>query len=177
MQITSKLIRAFRKYHKWIGLSLLLLLIISALTGLLLGWKKNAAILQPTEVKHGETKHSTYLSVAEMMEAGNRHWKEAYPDEDNYVARLDIKLEKGIVKLLFEHGYWEAQIHPVDGSLLSLERRNSDWIEALHDGSLISDNFKLIAMTLLGLGLFLLSLSGFYLWYGPEVLRKNKQKA
>lgn len=177
MPITSKLIRTFRKYHKVIGLSLLILLVISSLTGLLLGWKKNAAILQPIEVKHGETVHADYLSVAEMMEAGNRHWKEAFPDEDNYVARLDIKLEKGIVKLLFEHGYWEAQIHPINGSLLSLERRNSDWIEALHDGSIISDNFKLIAMTLLGFGLLVLSISGFYLWYGPEQLRKNKQRA
>lgn len=175
MKMTSSLVRLFRKYHKWFGLSLMVFLLISAITGLLLGWKKQADILQPTEIKHGAKDLTAYVSLAEMEALGNRYWKERYPEQNNFVKRIDIKVDKGIVKLLFAEGYWEAQIHPESGELLSLKQRHSDWIEALHDGSLISDNFKLIMMTLLGFGLSALSISGFYLWYGPSQLRNQKK--
>jgi uncharacterized iron-regulated membrane protein len=115
------------------------------------------------------------LGFAEMSKLGNQYWQDAYPEVENQVKRIDVKMDKGIVKLLYTNGYWEAQIHPIDGSLLSLKRRHSDWIEALHDGSLVSDNFKLIMMTLLGLGLTALSVTGFYLWYGPVKIRERKK--
>jgi uncharacterized iron-regulated membrane protein len=174
MRIQSGLIRWFRKWHKWVGLFLGVFIFISSLTGVLLAWKKQFHTLQPTEQKHGNRELAAYLPVSELVNLGNAYWQQQYPNEINGVARIDIKADKGIVKLLFEKGYWEAQINPVSGEILSLARRHSDWIEALHDGSLIGDNFKIVTMSVLGLGLCLMLVSGFYLWYGPKKIRQHK---
>jgi len=60
--------------------------------------------------------------------------------------------------------------------VLSVARRHSDWIEQLHDGSIISDLFKLISMNFLGIGLLIMILSGLWLWYGPKKFRKMKRR-
>ena len=60
----------------------------------------------------------------------------------------------------------------------------SDFVESLHDGSILDDlfgtggeQFKAGYNTIMGLSLFLLTASGFWLWYGPKRLRKDKRKA
>ncbi|MFC2185984.1 PepSY domain-containing protein [Peijinzhouia sedimentorum] len=174
MKITSQLIRFFRKYHKWIGLSLAIFLLISALTGFLLGWKKNVDLLQPEELVHGQMNFDEFLPLPELKKSADQYWLEQFPNEPNEVTRIDVRVDKGIIKLLFEDGYWEAQINPMTAEVLSLERRHADWIEKIHDGSIISDNFKLISMSLLGLGLTILVVTGFYLWFGPKKIKQNK---
>jgi len=173
----ARLVRSFRRYHKWVGLGLAVFFLISALSGVLLAWKKDVGLLQPPELKHGAVDHAQYLGTADLVRLGNAHWAARYPEQNNRVKRVDIKLDSGIVKLLYADGYWEAQVHPVDGSLLSLQRRHADWIEALHDGSIISDNFKLVMMTLLGIGLCAMAITGFYLWQGPRKIRKEKRRS
>jgi hypothetical protein len=64
-----------------------------------------------------------------------------------------------------------------------VETRHSDWIEKVHDGSIIDfytsgeEGAKLTYSTLLSLGMILLASSGFYLWYYPKILRKIKRSA
>ena len=48
-------LRRYRVYHKYIGIVLAILLFISAVTGFLLGWKKNVDIIQPP-TKKGQSK-------------------------------------------------------------------------------------------------------------------------
>ncbi len=97
--------------------------------------------------------------------------------EQNEVDRIDARPSKGMVKVLFENGYWEVQVDAKSGKVLSIARRHSDWIEAMHDGSIISQFFKLISMNILGIGLLILVIAGVWLWYGPKkvrALRKTK---
>ena len=101
----------------------------------------------------------------------------AYPEQSqNPVDRFDVRPSKGIVKVLFEKGYWEVQVDGTNGEVKSIARRHSDWIEALHDGSIINDFFKLISMNILGVGLLFLIGSGLWLWYGPKRLRWLKKR-
>ncbi|MFT6321644.1 MAG: putative iron-regulated membrane protein, partial [Granulosicoccus sp.] len=83
---------------------------------------------------------------------------------------------KGIVKVLFEAGNWEVQVDGKSGEVKSVEKRYSDWIESLHDGSIISDGFKLFTMNFLGIGLLFLIGTGVWLWYGPRRVRMKKRK-
>jgi hypothetical protein len=93
---------------------------------------------------------------------------------NNPVERFDVRPDKGIIKVLFKKGYWEAQVDGTSGKVLSLAQRHSDWIEHIHDGSIISDPFKLMYTNILGIGLLLLALSGLYMWYAPKVIRRSK---
>jgi uncharacterized iron-regulated membrane protein len=88
---------------------------------------------------------------------------------------MDVRPSKGIVKVLFEKGWWEVQVDGATAEVLSIKRRNSDWIEQLHDGSIISDGFKLVSMNVLGIGLLLMIFTGWYLWYGPRKYRRLKR--
>jgi hypothetical protein len=87
---------------------------------------------------------------------------------------MDVRPDKGIIKVLFKNGYWEVQVDGQTGKVLSVAQRHSDWIEHIHDGSIVNDVFKLAYTNILGIGLFVLAASGLWLWYGPKVIRRSK---
>lgn len=175
-KITQQL-RNFRKIHKILGITLAILLMISAITGLLLGWKKNVDLIQPPTQKGKSKELTDWKPVAELADIAQSAFSEAYPDKAAYeIDRMDVRPSKGIVKVLFDKGWWEVQVDGSSGEVLSIARRNSDWIEQIHDGSIISDFFKLFSMNVLGIGLAIMILSGWFLWYGPKKFRRLKRQ-
>ena len=169
-------LRNFRKWHRVIGLSIALFLFVSAITGFLLGWKKDIDWIQPPTQK-GETKNlAEWKQIDELAKIATIHFHETFPEQtENKIDRIDVRPSKGIAKVLFEQGWWEVQIDGKSGQILSTARRHSDWIEQLHDGSLISDGFKLFSMNFLGIGATILVISGIWLWLGPIRFRKLKR--
>lgn len=172
-----RLLRTYRRWHRYIGVGLSLLLLISAITGLLLGWKKDASWLQPPAQRGTAESLHDWLPLHAIADSA----QQALAAHDTTLAhieidRIDVRPSKGMAKVLFASGYWEVQIDAATGAPLSIDRRHSDWIEQLHDGSIVSDRFKLITMNLLGIGLAILALSGLWLWYGPQRLKRLKRK-
>lgn len=170
-------LRLYRKFHRYIGVVLAVFLLISALTGLLLGWKKDANWIQPSTQKGISKDLTEWKSLHELSGIGQAALIAYAPDQkDNKINKIDVRPSKGIVKVIFKKGNWEVQIDGTSGEVKSIAKRYSDWIESLHDGSIISDTFKLISMNLLGIGLSILSLTGFWLWYGPKLIREIKRQ-
>jgi len=167
-------LRQFRSIHKWIGISVALFMLITSTTGVLLGWKKNVEILQPATLKGSSATIAEWVSFETVAVSALRAI-DSVTHKANSVDRLDVRFDKGIIKVLFTNGYWEAQVDAATGKTLSVARRHADWIEHIHDGSIISDFFKLIYTNYIGFGLLFLSITGFWLWYGPKVIRKAKQ--
>ena len=171
-----KRLRNYRSYHKYIGLVLAILLFISAITGFFLGWKKNVDLLQPSTQKGASAEMTDWKPAAELAEIATNHLYTSYPRQiDNPIDRMDFRPSKGIVKVLFENHWWEVQVDCTTGEVLSAAKRHSDWIEQIHDGSIISDLFKLVSMNILGIGLTLMILTGFWLWYGPKLVKRLKK--
>lgn len=169
-------LRRFRVWHRRIGTLLGLLFLISALTGILLALKKEVAVLQPPSQKGHSRELADWLPLHELEQRAQRALEEKRPTLENYqVDRLDVRPSKGMVKVLFEEKNWEVQLDGSQGTVLSIARRHSDWIEALHDGSIVSDGFKLASMHLIGIGLILLVMSGWWLWYGPRKVRAMRK--
>jgi hypothetical protein len=104
-------------------------------------------------------------------------------DLPNDLDRIDIRPEKGIVKFVYVDHYWSLQLDGTTGKLLSIEKRNSDLIENIHDGSILDKMWgtgemaKIIYTVGSGICLTLLIMSGFWLWFGPKRLRQSKRKA
>jgi uncharacterized iron-regulated membrane protein len=158
------------------GLTLALLLVISAVTGVLLALKKEVDIIQPPTQKGVSKDLAEWKSLNELSAIAENALHETYPEQnENSIDRMDARPSKGIVKVLFEEGNWEVQVDAKSGEVKSIEKRYSDWIESLHDGSIISDGFKLISMNFLGIGLLFLIATGFWLWYGPRRIRLKKR--
>jgi len=163
-------------YHKYFGLSLAIVLLISALTGVFLAWKKDVNWIQPPTQKGASKELQDWKPIAELAELAQAAFDEAHPQlKGNGLDRIDVRPSKGIAKVLFEKGWWEVQIDGSTGEILSIAKRHSDWIEKLHDGSIVGDLFKLITMNGLGLGLIVLMITGMWLWYGPKLYRKLKR--
>lgn len=176
-QQSVKRLRNYRVYHKVIGLVLAILLMISAVTGFFLGWKKNLDLLQPPTQKGVSTEMASWKSTEELASIADAAlMKQLARNEALEIDRLDFRPSKGIVKVLYVKGWWEVQVDCQSGAVLSIAKRHSDWIEKLHDGSIISDLFKLISMNILGLGLSIMILTGFWLWYGPRIIRGRKRR-
>lgn len=171
-----KSLRNFRKYHRFIGVAIAILVLISAVTGILLSLKKDVDLLQPPTQKGTSKTLDTWKPLSEIATIATTTFHNQYPDQkENSIDKMDVRPSKGIVKVLFETGYWEVQVDGTSGEVKSIARRHSDWIESLHDGSIISDWFKLLSMNVLGIGLLILMGSGIWLWYGPRKVRKRRR--
>lgn len=174
----AKLLRTLRSLHLYAGLPLLIFVVISSVTGLALGWKKNFELLQPPTKRGSSTTLQDWrplhdlATIAEGALATHLAGASgATPELD----KMDVRVDRGVVKVIFT-GYWEVQVDGASGEVKSIARRHSDWIEQLHDGSIVSDPFKLFAMTALALGLLALGASGFWLWYGPRRIRAERRR-
>ncbi|GHE57711.1 PepSY-associated TM helix domain-containing protein [Roseivirga thermotolerans] len=174
-QNLSKSLRSYRKIHKWIGLVLALFLLLSAITGILLGWKKDIALLQPPTQKGVNQSLENYQSVEALAKASLAAVDSLGLTADNF-DRIEYRPGKGIAKVIFDSGSWEVQVDATNLEILSVAKRHSDWIEHIHDGSIVSDFFKLISMNILGIGLVFLIVTGLWLWYGPKRIRNIKAK-
>lgn len=168
-------LRNYRVYHRYLGLVLSALLLISSLTGILLSWKKDSDLLQPLTQKGTTTDLSQWIPLSKMAQFATAALDSAQNVALYPIDRIEARPEKGIVKVLFLEGYWEVQLDGSTGKLLSVARRHSDWIEHLHDGSIINDVFKRISMNLQGVGLLVLIASGFILWLYPKRIRQLKK--
>ena len=169
----AKYLRSYRQIHKVTGLILSLFLILSAVTGIFLAWKKNFNVLQPVTQK-GETLEMNDWQPVELLSTKALLAVDSLGLLAENIDRIEYRPSKGIAKVIFDKGSWEVQIDAKTLHVFSVAKRNSDWIEQIHDGSIISDLFKVISMNFLGIGLLLLSFSGLWLWYGPRKIRKLK---
>lgn len=173
--------RTYRKLHKWIALPLFTFMLLVGTTGLLLGWKKHIGILPKTE--KGESSQSReWISIDSIQQIAKNYAKNELKTGEK-IDRIDIRPQKGIAKIVFVEHFTELQIDCKTGKILAVNTRTSDIIEKIHDGSILdmliqteNEQVKLAYTTSVASGLILLSISGFFLWYNPIRIRKQKMK-
>jgi len=179
----ARWIRWFRWLHRKIAIFLFLFFFIISITGILLGTKKQTGLLAPTQ-KGSSTDLSTWLPVDSLHKMAIKVLQDSFsPGLSTKLDRIDIRPQKGVVKFVFENHYHGLQLDGTTGKVLLIEKRRSDFIENIHDGTFIdkilgsnSEQGKVSYSLLMGLSLLMLVLSGFWLWIGPKKLRKDKKR-
>jgi uncharacterized iron-regulated membrane protein len=176
------ILRSFRSVHRKFGIALFAFFFIVGVTGLLLGWKKHSGgIIQAKSQQGTSSDFSKWLSLQELNDIAEQVLKDSSgQDFSAEVDRIDIRKDKGIVKFNYLNHFSEIQLDGATGKVLSVNHRRSDFIEKIHDGSILdfylktSDGqIKLFYTSLMGLGLIVFTITGFWLWYGPKRMRKN----
>lgn len=179
----ANLIRVLRKIHRTTAIFLFAFFLVVSVTGLLLGWKKNSGgLILPPSSTGVSSDLKTWLPIDSLrgiaVKALHDSVSAGLSDE---LERIDARPQKGMVKFVFADDYWEIQLDGTTGMVLLVEQRRSDIIENIHDGTILdvlfnteNDQFKLSYTTIMGLSLLMLTISGFWLWYGPKRLRKQK---
>ena len=169
--------RASRRYHRYFGLGLGALLLVSALTGALLGWKKQSAWLQPPTQRGTEGTLGEWRSLEDLRAVAVLAFRQNAPrDAPTEVSRMDVRPGRNTVKVRFAYGDYEVQVDGITAEVLSVGRRNADWIERIHDGSIVSEGFKLASMNALGVGLAALTATGAWLYWGPRRMRARRRR-
>lgn len=178
-QQQAKFLRKTRKLHRLSGISLFVFFFIMAVTGILLGWKKNSAeIIMPDTYKGLSAVQADWLPLDSLSLLAT---KALFSAEGllSEIDRIDVRPSKGSMKFLFKERQLEVQLDATTGETLSVGRRHNDWIEALHDGSIVDDAlgipygiFKVFYNSLMGIALVIFTVTGFWLWYGPRRMRR-----
>ncbi|MFZ1454607.1 MAG: PepSY-associated TM helix domain-containing protein [Saprospiraceae bacterium] len=183
-QKQARILRIVRKIHRIFGIWLFLFLFVTGATGLLLGWKKNSFGLILAETTSGVSRDvQGFLLLDTIISISENHARLHFQNGEHEIDRIEVRPDKGIVKVNFKNNYKGLQIDATNGKILKVESRNSDLIEHIHDGSwfdrtfgLSSGIFKLIYTSLCGIGLIVFTVSGFWLWYGPKLIRRHHEE-
>ncbi len=178
-QEQAAVLRIARKLHRLAGIALFVFFFIMAITGGLLGWKKHAGeVLMPKTYAGSSVDPGSWLPMDSLsflaIEALYQSTGQLLE-----VDRIDIRPDKGSMKFLFPRRNYEVQLDAATGRVLSVGRRHNDWIEQVHDGSIVDDwlgipngLFKVFYNTVMGSALVLFTVTGFWLWYGPRRMRR-----
>lgn len=181
-QRQAKLLRDFRKIHRITGALLFVFFFVISITGLLLGWKKHSGgLILPKSHKGSSTNLAEWLPLDSLHTQACMHLHAAVsPDLSLRLDRIDVRKDKGMVKFVFKDHFWGVQLDGATGNLLHIERRRSDFIEHIHDGSILdhylgtsNGQIKLVYSTVMGVALLIFTITGFWLWYGPKRMRKS----
>lgn len=182
MQVS--ILRTFRKIHRTMGALLFLFFFIVSITGFLLGWKKNSfGLILPKAAIGSSTNLAAWKPIEQLHQIADSILTYRIDTSlSKELDRIDIRKEKGIVKFIYVHHYNEIQLDGATGQLLQINQRRSDFIEDIHDGSYLDFYFKtkgepikLIYTLIMGLSLFTFTVTGFWLWYGPKLIRNRKR--
>jgi len=182
-QRQAQLLSVFRKVHRITGATLFVIFLFVSVTGLLLGWKKHSGgLLLPKSHQGVSTDLKDWLPIDSLHRNACRVLHDSVSESLSLVTdRIDIRMDKGMVKFVFTGHYWGIQLDGATGELLHIERRRSDFIENIHDGSIL-DHFlgtnkgllKLIYTSTTGLALLMFTITGFWLWYGPKRIKRTR---
>jgi len=181
-QKQAKILRVFRKVHRTTGALLFVFFFFVAVTGLLLGWKKNSAgVIMAKSYKGTSTDLKDWLSIDSLHKNATKIFRDSISKTlPMDLDRIDVRNDKGMVKFVFIDGFWGIQLDGATGELLHIERRRSDFIEKVHDGSILDYYFgtsngeiKLFYTTVMGTALLIFTITGFWLWYGPKRMRRQ----
>jgi uncharacterized iron-regulated membrane protein len=180
----AQLLRLARKVHRTTGALLFVFFFILACTGLLLGWKKHSGgVILPESYEGKSTNKADWLPMHLLHEKAVEILKrEVSAEVSTALDRIDVRPDKGMAKFVFVEDYWGVQIDCTTGELLYLERRRSDFIENLHDGSYLDyvlgtdyGQIKLVYTSVMGGALLIFTITGFWLWYGPKLYRAHSK--
>ena len=162
-----------RKTHYWGAFIILLPVLIISITGIFLQLKKDIDWIQPPTIS-GESANNPSISFEEILEAAKKV-EEANIRSWNDIDRLDVRIDKGIVKVRSKNR-WEVQVDTNSGEVVQVAYRRSDIIEELHDGSWFHENIKLLIFLPSGIILFILWITGFYMVLLPYLSKWKKKK-
>lgn len=170
-----KYYRFNRTVHKWFGVVLAIALLNSSITGLLLLEKKNFDWIQPPIQRGSEGGLDQFITNQQLFEAVFLEKHEDFKSMED-IDRVDFRPGERVFKVRSKHNYREIQVDAITGNILSIANRNSDKIEAWHDGSMFGGFVHKYLMPVVAVIMIILTMTGLYLWLAPMSKRRAKQK-
>lgn len=160
-----------RTLHKWVSVLVAVPFFVVTVTGILALTKDWIPSVQPVYQRVAESEvRLTFPQILEAArrapEAGVRDWSD--------VAALDIRPERGLVRVRSKHQHWELQLHPSTGDVLMSAPRRATWLLELHTGAAFGPNVKYGVFLPSAVGVLTLLITGLWIFFLP-ILRRSRQ--
>ncbi|MDA1306574.1 MAG: PepSY-associated TM helix domain-containing protein [Acidobacteria bacterium] len=160
-----------RKLHYWGSALIAIPLLVVIASGIILQWKKDWSWVQPVEQRGREA--APHIELTDILNALKTHeHPEVHVSGWQDVRRLDVRPDRGVAKATLLNDY-EVQIDTTDGRVMQVAYRRSDWLEALHDGSIVNDTYKMWIVFPSSVILLFLWGSGIWMWVWPFLNRRK----
>ena len=162
-----------RTVHRWVGIIFAIALLNFSITGLLLLEKKNFNWIKPKTQTGSQGTVDQFITNQQLFKA---IFAEKHPDFKNIddIDRIDFRPGERIFKVCSKNNYSEIQVDAISGKILSIAKRNSDKIEAWHDGSMFGRFVHQYLMPAVAAVVITLTITGLYLWLAPAIKRRTK---
>jgi uncharacterized iron-regulated membrane protein len=177
MSVTAQLQRVIRKWHGKVSAVAFIFFFFISVTGILLGWKDLFAskIYTSAGKQVMARKVGDWLPLDSLQQIAVNDLRQRAPSAgEAKVITLNARLDKGFVRFTFDGGY-NVQLNARSGELQSIEKKATDLFIKIHDGEILDELFntksgaiKTSYTSLLGLALFFLTLTGFWMRYGRK---------
>ncbi len=166
--------RTLRLIHYWLTAFTLFTVAMVAVTGVLLSVKKEFDVLQPPTAEGTSpglpATRLDQLLVAVTAEPGRSalSWRD--------VDRIDVRAGDGIAKLILnDRTEYQVDLHTLE--VLQTGYRTSDFVETLHDFSVLGDWGKYLLSLPTGIALLVLWGTGAYMFVKPMLVKRRKRRA
>lgn len=172
--------RQTRSLHRKIGKAFFAFILLISISGILLGIKDEIG-LKPQTQSVEQNDNSKWISLKTIDSIG-KVYAQTVLNLDPTIDRIDVRPNKGIVKILYKKHFTELQLNLQSGAILSVSTRGDHFIERLHDGSIIdfyltgNNASKIIYTSLISLALIFMAISGYLLWRNPKKIKAFKKK-
>jgi uncharacterized iron-regulated membrane protein len=173
--------RFSRRFHSWAGAFLGLIMVVISVTGMFVAFKEDVEYLQPESRTGTEGEISAVIPPAQVADAVlDLNLPEARTLED--INRIELRPADNMFKVRLEQtSKWESpreiQVDAIDGEVLNTGVRGDQlWLDIHSFAVFDSDGhwIEWITMVLAGLSLLWLTLSGYYMFFYPYLLRRNR---
>jgi len=169
-----------RWLHRWVGTLLALIMVVLAVTGGFVAFKNKLEYLQPA-ARSGTV--GTLAEVIPPARIAEIILALQLPEAPTLrqINRIELRPSKWMYKVRLEPtSAWrsprEIQVDAMTGAILSSGVRGDQLWMDIHSFAVFGETAKLIIMTLAGLALLWLSLSGYYLFFYPLWVRARRRR-
>lgn len=162
--------------HRWLGVGVGLVVLLSAGTGFLLLLKREIGWLQPPVVR-GEPGPAESLQPLPAVYAAVFALGLPQFRTELDIDRIDFRPAQRVHKVISRHGNVEVQVCATTLRTSGPAVRVSDWIEALHDGSWFGAFAHRAVLPATAVVLVYLAASGYVMWLWPKWRRRQQRRA
>jgi uncharacterized iron-regulated membrane protein len=168
--------KLFWNIHKWTGIVLATILLVTAVTGFLLLIKKKVSWIQPPTCQGTPGSVEDLVSMQRVLAAVFAQDHLDFQGLED-IDRVDFRPEQRVHKVRSVHHYSEMQVCATTGEVLSVATRRSDLFEAIHDGSFWAGWWHDWIMPPASGALAVMIASGLWLWIEPKLWRRKRHRA
>ena len=172
--------RFSRKLHKWVGVLLALIMVVISTTGGFVAFKDKLDYLHPPGRSGAQGDITTAIPPARVAEIVLALGLPEAPTLKQ-INRIELRPSKRMYKVRLEQtSVWqsprEIQVDAMTGAILNDGLRGDQLWTDLHSFAVFGVTAKILIMTVTGLALLWLSLSGYYLFFYPLWAKARKRR-